>query len=79
VTFVVLPNEPKPERSHIQTTGRRYSDQQFAEIFAPYSNNAERGRVLGAVSSPGLRSDTVAAPVVTIGVSADSSLAVADK
>ena len=79
VTFVVRTNEPKPERAHIQTTGRRYSDQQFAEIFAPYSNNSERGPILGAVSSPGLRSDGLAAPIAARAVSADSNLAVADK
>ena len=74
---------PRLERttasSPIQTTGRRYTDQQFAEIFAPYSGIAARAPIMGSVSSPGLRSDAAPRPVLAQAPTEGSSLAVAEQ
>lgn len=69
--------ERRSASSPIQTTGRRYTDQQFAEVFAPYSGIAERTPIMGSVSSPGLRSNAAPRSVLAQAPSESSSLAVA--
>ncbi|MFM5948352.1 MAG: tetratricopeptide repeat protein [Novosphingobium sp.] len=54
-------NQDRP--AQISTTGRRYSPQQFAEIFAPYAQPEAREPIMASVTSPGLRSNAIPQPV----------------
>ena len=60
---VRAPKAASPDRPpQISTTGRRYSPQQFADIFAPYAQPEAREPIMASVTSPGLRSNAVPEP-----------------